>query len=123
MEKQSAILESIEDTNGNLKQGIDNQNKNKNQNVSVVPAKALHTKVETGSNRNNKSVHIKCIICNEAHLFQFCPKYKSKLVDQRREFLDKSERCYNCLGLKHLAEKCFSKKRCIVCGTPYYITY
>ena len=122
LERQSSILESIEYTSSNLKQGIDNQNKFKNQNVSVVPAKPLHTKVETGNNKNNKSVNIKCVICSEAHLFQFCPKYKIKSIDQRKEFLDKSERCYNCLGLKHLAEKCFSKKRCIVCGGKHHTT-
>ena len=88
-----------------------------------MPAKALDTKVGPGNNKNNtKLLVIKCIISNESHLFQFCSKYKSKSVYQRKEFMDKCERCYNCLGLKHVAEKCFPKKRCIVCSGKHHTT-
>ena len=65
---------------------------------------------------------IKCIICNESHLFQFCSKFKSKSVEQRKEFLDKNERCYYYLGIKHVAEKCFSKKRCMVRSDKHHTT-
>ena len=34
----------------------------------------------------------------------------------------KNERCYNCLGVKHKAEKCFSKKRCEECSGKHHTT-
>ena len=85
LDKQALILESIEETSMGLKQNLDV--KVKNQNVSTIPATSHHTKIEPSASRSNQSVVFKCIICNESHLFQFCPKFKSKNLDQRKEFL------------------------------------
>ena len=64
LNKQIEILESIEE----------NFEKSKAQNIPGA-AKVLHTKVESSDNNsNNKSVAMKCIICKESHLLQFCPK-------------------------------------------------
>ena len=84
----------------------------------------MHAKTENKvePSGSNGKTQLKCIICTENHLFQFCNKYKSKSVDQRKDFLDKNERCYNCLGLKHTAEKCYSKKRCMVCNGKHHTT-
>ena len=98
--------------------------KSKNQNVPTA-AKVLNAKVESSSSNNNnsnKSVAIKCIICNENHLLQFLPKFKAKSIDQRKEILDKNEICYNCLGIKHVAEKCYSKKRSKECSGKHQTT-
>ena len=49
LDKQSLILESIEETSMGLKQNVDI--KNKNQNISTIPATAHHTKVEPSGNK------------------------------------------------------------------------
>ena len=89
----------------------------------MIAVKVFHSKVEpSASNNANKSISVKCIICGENHLLQFCPKFKNKSVDQRKEFLDKNDRCYNCLGVKHKAEKCFSKMRFENCSGKHHTT-
>ena len=82
--KQSLILESIEETSMGSKQKVDI--KNQNQNVSTIPATSHHTKVEPKGNKSNQPVVIKCIIGNESHLFQFCPKFKSKILIKEKNF-------------------------------------
>ena len=60
---------------------------------------------------------IKCILCSQSHPLYCCDAFKSKSVEQRREFVFKKNICFNCVNSRdHLARSCTSTNRCKVPG-------
>ena len=66
---------------------------------------------------------IKCMRCSQSHPLYRCDAFKSKSVEQRREFVFKKNICFNCVNSRdHLAKSCTSTNRCKVpgCGKPHH---
>ena len=54
-----------------------------------------------------------CSYCYGNHPAIRCDKVAT--VAERREFLHRHKRCFNCLGVNHIKSQCFSKNRCLKC--------
>ncbi|XP_068691595.1 uncharacterized protein [Montipora foliosa] len=66
---------------------------------------------------------MKCTQCSQSHPLYRCDAFKSKSVEQRREFVFKKNICFNCVNSRdHLAKSCTSTNRCKVpgCGKPHH---
>ena len=57
-------------------------------------------------------VKLKCILCENKHLFYMCDKYKEMTGTERMKLVKKEKLCFNCLKRNHNADKCSSKNRC-----------
>lgn len=83
-------------------------------------------KQETASSKGNDSsrkaacsLHVqkkeadsgRCALCKGDHFVMFCKSYKSKSPEERRQLVQSSSLCSDCLG-KHQVSECASKKTC-----------
>ena len=54
---------------------------------------------------------LKCVLgCDVTHRLIDCPNYTKLKIDERREFIMKSSRCFACLGANHTARICNKKE-------------
>lgn len=60
-----------------------------------------------------------CPLCKSSYFLGRCESYKSKTVQQRREFIIKNRRCFNCLA-PYMVNKYNSVKRCLKCGKKHH---
>ncbi|XP_011870722.1 PREDICTED: uncharacterized protein LOC105563611 [Vollenhovia emeryi] len=72
-------------------------------------------KVFHASTSSSTSDKAKCIACSGAHPLIKCVSFKAKSASDRRDCVQRSGACYNCLG-KHRVRDCQSNKRCGVPG-------
>ncbi|XP_044175961.1 uncharacterized protein LOC114968359 [Acropora millepora] len=66
---------------------------------------------------------IKCMLCSQSYPLYRYDAFKSKSVEQRREFVSKKNICFNCVNSRdYLAKSCTSTNRCKVpgCGKPHH---
>lgn len=68
---------------------------------------------------NTSSSNTTCPLCGSTHFLAKCERYHSKTLQQRRDYILKQRRCFNCLG-PHVASKCTSTKRCFKCGKKHH---
>ncbi|XP_053686424.1 uncharacterized protein LOC128735965 [Sabethes cyaneus] len=62
----------------------------------------------------------RCLFCGDSfHLVFQCNKFKSMLLNQRMEEVNKKRLCRNCLSAGHFAENC-SRGSCIRCGRNHH---
>ena len=57
-----------------------------------------------------------CQLCNEAHSFWKCNKYKEMSAAKKWEFVKNLRRCFNCLGHGHQTQSCTSQNTCFKSG-------
>ena len=55
---------------------------------------------------------LKCILCENKHLFYKCGKYEEMTGTERMKLVKKEKLCFNCLKGYHNADKCISKNKC-----------
>lgn len=60
-----------------------------------------------------------CPLCKSRHYLASCPVYQGNTVQQKRNAVIRSGKCFNCLG-SHLANKCPSTRRCRKCGKKHH---
>lgn len=77
------------------------------------PRNAAHA--TTSQSESNLS----CPLCGAAHYIAKCDCYQAKTIKQRKEFVIKHQRCFNCLGA-HNINQCRSSKRCLICEKKYH---
>lgn len=76
-------------------------------------SKSFHISDETSSN-------VSCKYCKESHKLAHCNKFLSAEVQARREFVEKNNICYNCLGDNHRAQQCLSLMSCRKCRRRHH---
>ena len=55
---------------------------------------------------------IKCWLCSDEHRLMDCDEFRSKSVDERKEFVKKESLCWNCMSKSHVTKDCISKYSC-----------
>ncbi|XP_068750831.1 uncharacterized protein [Montipora capricornis] len=89
--------------------------------LSTLTTNGSGAKVKPDTNKAMRI--IKCMLCSQSHPLYCCDAFKSKSVEQRREFVFKKNICFNCGNSRdHLAKSCTSTNRCKVpgCGRPHH---
>ena len=71
-----------------------------------------------GSN-NNRQDAVKCPSCSKAHNLEKCPEFKSKGLEQRREFVLSQGLCFACFKKGHLSSSCRARRKCGECGKSH----
>ena len=61
---------------------------------------------------------IRCVYCNESHYSASCKRVSN--VQDRRDILLKSGRCFNCLKTSHKSRDCNSRKMCRYCHRKHH---
>lgn len=57
----------------------------------------------------------RCSLSRGDHYILFCDAYQGKTVEERKQHVEESKLCLNCLG-KHKLSECSSKKTCSTCS-------
>ncbi|XP_077280428.1 uncharacterized protein LOC143907485 [Temnothorax americanus] len=76
---------------------------------SAQQTRALHAKKQ-----ENKLG--RCSMCQKGHFIMFCAAYKGKTAAERKQHIEASNLCFNCLG-KHKLSECAS---CSVCDARHH---
>ena len=78
-------------------------------------------------NTNNsvkfKSLHVikpQCSYCSDAHYLSACKKFAKETVDQRRNFVQTKNLCFNCMGANHGAKTCQINIKCKLCHRRHH---
>ncbi len=58
----------------------------------------------------------KCLLCSKTHNLEKCPEFKSKTLEQRREFVLSQGLCFGCFKKGHLSSGCQSRMKCEDCS-------
>ena len=76
-----------------------------------------YRKTERGFHTNSKG-SIKCIVqsCSQNHPPWLCEEFKALPVISRKALVERSKRCYRCLGVGHKAAECTRARKCGVSG-------
>lgn len=62
-----------------------------------------------------------CSLCEyENHPLIECAKFKAMNLTDRKSFLSKEKRCYNCLSNNHSVKTCWSKQSCMKCKKRHH---
>ena len=65
----------------------------------------------TDENQGGNEPKIKCLCSNEHHLMN-CDEFRSKSVNEKKEFVKKECLCWNCISKSHESKYCISKYSC-----------
>ncbi|XP_015118376.1 uncharacterized protein LOC107042024 [Diachasma alloeum] len=60
-----------------------------------------------------------CSMCSDGHHIDKCPTFKQLSREKRKEFVEKQNLCFNCLG-KHSLRNCRTTKSCVVCHKRHH---
>lgn len=60
-----------------------------------------------------------CPLCSKTHYVLFCSKYKTLSANERKNLMNKTNRCLNCLG-RHQVQECKSSKSCFQCSKRHH---
>ncbi|XP_029674246.1 uncharacterized protein LOC115242242 [Formica exsecta] len=61
----------------------------------------------------------RCALCQRDHFLMLCDGYKKKTALERKQLVEASKLCLNCLG-RHQVGECASKKACSVCDARHH---
>ena len=71
------------------------------------------------NNYSNRVEVSKCPACSNGHNLEKCPEFKSKILDQRREFVLSQGLCFGCFKKGHLSSGCKSRMKCGECSKSH----
>ena len=74
------------------------------------------------SNPTASSSSSGCPLCSAEHYIASCPQYRTKTVEQRRDFVNSKRLCFNCLRSGHQKRDCKSAGRCQACKEQHHTT-
>lgn len=61
-----------------------------------------------------------CNLCPSQHYINSLPKFLSGSPSRRREVIQQTQRCFNCLSRNHFVKKCGSKFSCRLCKKTHH---
>lgn len=70
--------------------------------------------------KHSKPNKAKCPLCSHPHLLLFCPTFRASSIEERRNFVQKENLCYNCLRNGHDRDSCENSGRCRTCGQKHH---
>ena len=78
---------------------------------------------ETGNEGRSQNFR-SCILCNGNHALEFCYKFFSKSMTERKDFAEANKLCYGCLKPGHNSKFCRNRLTCKICEkqhpTPFH---
>ena len=82
---------------------------------------ATHEPEITESHLATETLPFECAMCKDKNhsLFQ-CNDFHALDVNGRKDFAKRTNRCYNCLSIKHSIFRCPSRRRCQKCGKKHH---
>lgn len=90
-------------------------NAGSNKELATTSSGKFRLRTAAHATASQNSEQSSCPLCKASHFLGRCESYKSKTIQQRRDFIIKNRRCFNCLA-QHMVNKCNSVKRCLKCG-------
>ena len=85
---------------------------------TVLPRTPLSSNSSTASSLIASSQTVKCVYCGDSHYSSACKKIVS--LDERKEVLKRSGRCFNCLRPNHRVRDCDSRQNCRYCHRKHH---
>lgn len=61
----------------------------------------------------------RCALCQSDHFVMLCEEYRKKTALERKQLVETTKLCLNCLG-RHPVRECTSKKVCSVCDARHH---
>ncbi|XP_053698881.1 uncharacterized protein LOC128745834 [Sabethes cyaneus] len=77
--------------------------------LSGKPIQSFHT-----------STQLSCPNCQQAHTIYQCASFKEMAAGDRRDFVQKSKLCFNCLRATHVSKNCNSTTNCQNCHQRHH---
>ena len=71
---------------------------------------------ESSESENTKETNFACSYCQGDNNIYRCNSFSNLNPSKRREFVESSKLCFNCLGVGHLVKQCKSSFSCRSCG-------
>jgi hypothetical protein len=69
---------------------------------------------------NSKSTASKCVMCENNHLIEDCPDFRTLTIDARWEYVTTKKLCFSCLSPRHQMSQCRNKKKCKCCDRLHH---
>ncbi|XP_077977489.1 uncharacterized protein LOC144433051 [Glandiceps talaboti] len=74
------------------------------------------TAVNDKQSKENTYVSKPCLLCKKPdHQLSTCPEFKSKTLEQRKQFIQENRVCFSCLKVGHNSRDCCRKLTCEKC--------
>ncbi|GFR03954.1 uncharacterized protein TNCT_224081 [Trichonephila clavata] len=70
---------------------------------------------------NTYAEKISCIFCDRPHSSQDCQKMSNKSYEDQKSEVIRRRCCFVCLKSGHIAKKCHSSVKCLICGRRHYV--
>lgn len=82
----------------------------------LTPSRSSKPSRESKASSSNVSAATDpaCPLCKKAHFINKCSQFVDKTPSQRRELVQQSKRCFNCLSAKHGVSKCLRDRKSVV---------
>ena len=86
--------------------------------VAAVNAQPV-TQMQNERNLPDKPTRVFCLLCEEGHKLESCPKMEKKLHGEKMNFLKEKGVCFGCLSVGHMSKDCHRRLSCKVCNLKH----
>ncbi|XP_063533651.1 uncharacterized protein LOC134743949 [Cydia strobilella] len=73
-------------------------------------------------NKNNSKSTKKCVMCEDNHDIEKCPKFLALSMDARWQYVTSRALCFSCMSPRHQILECYNKKKCEHCKRSHHTT-
>ena len=88
--------------------------------TSVTAVNSGTTNVKTTqTNLPDKSTKMSCLLCEEGHKLELCPKMEKKLHREKIKFFKEKGACFGCLSVGHMSRDCHRRLSCTLWNMNY----
>jgi len=75
--------------------------------------------VQKENNVTDKSTKVSCLLCEEGHRLELCPRMEKKLHREKIDFLKVKGVCFGCLTVGHMSKDCHRRLSCKLCNLKH----
>lgn len=101
-------------------ENVDASSDTKGSNHKQTSNSGQHRKSHESKAHLAMSATRQCSLCQGKHTYSYCPTFKKKPADQRRQVVSQLNACMNCLKLDHKVDACPSEKHCQLCSQRHH---